>query len=138
MAQPRDAVTRSPSYIVVLALCVGLGGTFGALARWVVGEAVVRVTRADLPYGTLIVNLLGSLVFGLLLGVFERRGLDSSALRATVFTGFLGAFTTFSTFSSDTVGLFRLHGAGLAIFYVGLSVVGGILLAWAGMRLAGA
>lgn len=121
-----------------LSVAVGLGGALGALSRWIVGEASARVFGSSFPYGTLCVNLLGSLAFGLLLGIFERNGVESPVLRAALFTGFLGAFTTFSTFSIDSVGLYRLHGGAVALGYIMLSVVGGVALAWLGLRTTGA
>lgn len=121
-----------------LSLAVGLGGMLGALSRWVVGEASARIFGTDFPYGTLCVNLIGSLAFGLLLGTLERNGVESPVVRAALFTGFLGAFTTFSTFSIDSVGLYRLHGGFAALGYIGLSVAGGVALAWLGLRATGA
>lgn len=108
------------------ALAVALGGALGALARW--GASSWIQTRAGLqfPWGTLGVNILGGFLLGVAYGVFEHVTL-SAATRSFVTLGFLGAFTTFSTFSYEAVLLLQRGDTGRALAYLGGSVVAGLL-----------
>lgn len=92
---------------VVEAVYVFLGGGAGAVLRYWLGGAVHRVAGADFPYGTLLVNALGSLLIGLLMALFEQRFVVQPAVRLLLTIGFLGGFTTFSTFSYETLALLR-------------------------------
>jgi len=80
---------------------VGAGGFFGAISRFLLSGWVQRMTGASFPYGTLMVNATGSFVIGFMLLYFEQTLAPQQ--KALVITGFLGALTTFSTFSLETV-----------------------------------
>ena len=108
-------------------LLVALGGGAGAAARHLVGLASLRALGPGFPYGTLIVNVLGSLLMGLVVEWLARRG--GIALRPLLATGFLGGFTTFSTFSLDAVALWERGEGALAAGYV----VGSVLLCIGGL-----
>jgi CrcB protein len=99
---------------------IGLAGFAGAVARYVVGGWVHRVVPASFPYGTLTVNALGSLLLGALFALATERAALSAEVRLVIGVGFLGAFTTFSTFSLETMNLVRegsyaLAGANVAM-----------------------
>jgi len=116
----------------LMALLVGAGGAAGALARYYVAVGMNRLLGNDWPFGTLSVNLLGSLILGIL-AAFAVRNQVPPVLQAAAMVGFLGAFTTFSTFSVEAVKLFKDADSALSpILYVGLSVGLGISLAWIG------
>ncbi len=100
-------------------LVIGLGGFVGALARHGLADVVQRGFPARFPAGTLVVNLLGCLAIGLAMGVFEQRAHVAETTRLLVLTGFLGSFTTFSTFGWGTFGLLREGHVGLALLNVG-------------------
>ncbi len=105
-----------------LLLAIAAGGAVGALGRHYVAGQAMRLLGHGFPWGTLLVNVLGSFAMGLLIEVFARYLSPSQELRAFLVVGTLGGFTTFSSFSLD-VGL--LHGRGelgLAALYVALSV----------------
>lgn len=104
-------------------LLVAVGGGVGAAARHVVGLASLRVLGPGFPYGTMIVNVLGSLLMGLLIEWLARRG---APLRPLLATGVLGGFTTFSTFSLDAVALWERGEGGAAALYVAASVALGL------------
>ncbi len=87
-------------------LYVALGGGLGAGARYVMVNAVHRYTGSSFPYGTLVVNVVGCLLIGILMGMFEDRFLVNPGLRLFLTVGILGGFTTFSTFSYETMMLF--------------------------------
>ncbi|HUD28037.1 MAG TPA: fluoride efflux transporter CrcB, partial [Novosphingobium sp.] len=114
---------------------------FGSWLRFLVGRAwsaVLGPLRAGaFPYGTLTVNLLGSLAMGLFVGWLARFGgpLDgqSEATRLLVAVGILGGFTTFSSFSLDVVSLVGRGEIGTAVFYTGLSLVAGIASLFLGL-----
>jgi CrcB protein len=111
-----------------------LGGALGALARWGVAEGLPHAPDGW-PWSTLLVNLTGCLLLGLLIAAVFARHPDHRWLRPFLGTGVLGGYTTFSTFAVDTV---RLADAGAwpsAVGYALASVVGGVLAAAAGVRL---
>ncbi len=82
-------------------LAVGAGGFLGAISRFVIATFVQKLTGPSFPYGTLAVNILGSFIIGYLFLFFEQT--VSPTQKAILITGFLGALTTFSTFSLETV-----------------------------------
>lgn len=89
-------------------LLVGGGGFVGAIARFVTTGAIYRaVPAAYFPFGTLVVNIVGSFLIGLLAGLVDTRMFWNEEVRALIFIGVLGSFTTFSTFSYETVTLFQ-------------------------------
>lgn len=119
---------------VATSLAVGLGGSLGALARYATALAMTRYASGAFPLGTFVANLLGCLLFGVIRGVMERHAI-SPVLAGAVTTGFLGAYTTFSTFSFETMSLLREGHLRLATGYVVASVVLGVGLAWLGYRI---
>jgi fluoride exporter len=85
-------------------LSVALGGAAGAVARYLASEAVQRYAASAMPWGTFAVNIAGALAIGICWGAAQQAAVSPTA-RAAVMTGFLGAFTTFSTFSLETMHL---------------------------------
>jgi fluoride exporter len=88
-------------------LLVAAGGGLGAAARYLLAGAVQRHAGALFPYGTLAVNALGCLAIGMLMSIFEDRFLVQPSLRLFLTVGILGGFTTFSSFSYETIELLR-------------------------------
>lgn len=115
-------------------LLVGLGGALGAIARnKLSGFVLHHSTDWRFPLGTLLVNVLGCLLAGVLAGAIERHGLFSPDTRLFLFTGILGGFTTFSAFGVETVFLLRRGEVIVALGYVVLSVLCGVAALWFGM-----
>jgi CrcB protein len=114
------------------AVAVFCGGGIGAALRFWMTGSVYRYTGTVLPYGTLIVNVLGSMMIGVLMGAFEERLAVQPLLRLFLTVGVLGGFTTFSTFSYETLMLFREGSLFLAGVNVLLSVVLCLGGCWAG------
>lgn len=115
---------------------VGSGGFIGSLARYGVGGLVHRqFPLAIFPYGTLLVNLLGCLLIGLLAGLAESRQLFGPQFRQFALIGVLGGFTTFSTFGYETMAMLRDADYLRAGANVGISVVGGLALVWLGFQI---
>jgi CrcB protein len=119
-------------------LLIGIGGALGSMARHVVGVAIGRASPASItPYATLTVNLVGCLAIGMLAGlVASHRIVLGPGLRAFVFVGVLGGFTTFSSFGLDTFTLAYGGRTGTAALNVGIQVAGGLALLAAGYALA--
>jgi CrcB protein len=103
-------------------LLIAVGGAAGSLLRYVVGGAVQRTSAGGFPIGTMFVNVSGCFLIGILLRQFMNMQL-SPELRALLIVGFCGGFTTFSTFSAETLGLIEGGEYGRATSYVILSVV---------------
>ena len=118
------------------ALSIAAGGACGALLRYWVSTGVHALIGRDFPYGTLVVNVLGSLLIGAgYVLLFERLAV-SDALRAALLIGLLGAFTTFSTFSIETLTLVEAGERWKAVTNTVLSVVFCLLACWIGLGLA--
>jgi len=117
-------------------LVIAIGGAVGAVLRWWLSTAVYSVLGRGFPYGTLAVNALGSLLMGLMATLLlERSGLGP-VWRAALLIGGLGAFTTFSTFSMETLTLLEQGEALRAVVNVLASVALCLLAAWGGVVLA--
>jgi fluoride exporter len=116
------------------ALWVALGGAIGSVLRWATVALAAEFFGIGFPWGTLIVNLAGSFIIGIVAGL-AMAGVPSvtPTVRLFVATGVLGGFTTFSAFSLDAVNLSRDGGGSLALTYVTSSVVLGIAAAYAGL-----
>ncbi|MCO6383952.1 MAG: fluoride efflux transporter CrcB [Vannielia sp.] len=112
---------------------VALGGALGASARYLTGVAAIRLMGPGFPWGTLTVNVVGSLLMGLFAALVGLRG--GHAFSPLVMTGLLGGFTTFSAFSLDAVTLFERGQVGTAALYVVVSVTFSILALFVGLAL---
>lgn len=114
-------------------LAIAAGGAMGALLRFWVSGGVQGMTGRTFPYGTLTVNVLGSLLIGILYVVFNERVEVSPYWRALLMVGVLGAFTTFSTFSMETLELLEKGDVIKAAVNVLLNVTMCIAAAWVGV-----
>ncbi|MSP21999.1 MAG: fluoride efflux transporter CrcB [Dehalococcoidia bacterium] len=112
-----------------------MGGALGALARYGVARALV--SGDTFPVATLAVNFSGALLLGFLSVYLVDRIEVSPALRNGINGGFIGAYTTFSTFSLEAITLAQGGRGGQAVAYLAVSIAGGLALAWLGQRLAG-
>ena len=104
-------------------LAVAIGGALGAMARYAVSTWIFNATSHKFPYATLTVNVLGSFIMGILFVIIVERAALPAELRGLLMIGFLGAFTTFSTFSLDALGLWQNGHLFLALVYVLATVV---------------
>ncbi|MCM2534074.1 fluoride efflux transporter CrcB [Neobacillus pocheonensis] len=115
-------------------LAVGTGGFIGAILRYSVGRVIS--TPSGFPFGTLVINLLGCLFLAWFFTITAKRLNINANLKLAIGTGFTGAFTTFSTFSVETLNLLRSNQILIALVYVLVSILGGITLALLGAKLA--
>jgi CrcB protein len=116
-------------------LLVGVGGAVGSILRYLTNVWVARSFLHIFPLATLLVNVLGCLLIGLLVGIFDRQQLTSRELQYLFITGFCGGFTTFSAFSLENVVLLENHTT-LALFYIAASIVLGIGAVWLGLYIS--
>ena len=120
-----------------LLLFVGIGGFTGSILRYVISGAIQQLTQStSFSYGTLAVNLVGCLIVGILSQLAESYGLLTSETRALLITGVLGGFTTFSTFSNETMNLFRDSENLLGLLNIGAHIFLGLGAVWMGRTLA--
>jgi CrcB protein len=117
-------------------LFIALGGASGAVARHLLANWVHALWEGKLPMGTLLVNLLGSLAIGFIYVMVVERQLIHADWRGVLMVGFLGAFTTFSTFSLETIALFEAGHAVHAVGYMFGSAVVCVLAAGVAIQLA--
>ena len=116
----------------MILVAMAAAGALGALARYGVSLAALRWLPPEFPYGTLFANLSGCFLLGALTELTLEKGLLAPEWRAVAGTGFLGAFTTFSTFGVETLQAMEAGEWGIAAANVGFNVVAGIALAAAG------
>jgi CrcB protein len=125
------AIWKAP--LAVRTLWIGLAGFVGAVSRYHVEGFVSRRSAGAFPWGTFVVNLSGCFLLGLLATLFTERYMPDPRLRSAVTIGFLGAYTTFSTFAFETWRLAEDGAGGLAVWNVVASVLLGVAAAWLGV-----
>lgn len=114
---------------------IGIGGAFGAVARHLLNISPLAGHFEKFPLPTFIINITGSMLLGFVMIVFADKIVVNENLRMAVIVGFLGAFTTFSTFEAEIFGLLRERLWGLTLIYLSASVVVGFLGLFAGVWL---
>lgn len=118
-------------------LLVMAGGALGAAGRFWIGGLLLRQLGSGFPWGTLAVNLGGSFAAGFLAIWLEGRGPSALYWRAFLIVGVLGALTTYSALMLECLLYARSQRTPLAVSYLAISLVAGLLLVWAGARMAG-
>jgi CrcB protein len=111
---------------------VALGGLVGSVARYVIAGWVQTVSGTQFPFGTLVVNLLGSFILGLVMTLSLERGLISPEVRILLGTGLCGGFTTMSTFSYESAALFQFDDATAALGNIVVTLAGCLTSVWLG------
>jgi CrcB protein len=121
----------------VLIAAVGIGSAIGGIARFLLGALIQRWAGSTFPFGTLVINITGSILLGFLIRYALATPTISPTMRAMLTTGFCGGYTTFSTFTYETATLFEEADYRRAFTYVLLSVcvaLAGIFLGFSGAR----
>jgi CrcB protein len=119
----------------VTLLLVGAGGFFGAISRYLVDGWVSATTGGGFPWGTLVVNVTGSFVLGLLFAASVERGVVPAEIRAPILIGFIGAYTTFSTLTLESWRLVEHGSYVLALANMGGSLALGLAAVVAGLAI---
>lgn len=117
-------------------IAVASGGAIGATARLYANEVINKYFDSNFPYGTMTVNLVGSLIIGLLMGYFSHHAHISPYLKTFLITGFLGALTTYSTFAMESFFMLDSGRYMSALANISINLFGTIVLAGAGYILA--
>lgn len=117
------------------AFFIGAAGFVGAIARYGISSIVAAIAPKNFPYGTLAVNVTGCFLLALFLTLFRDRAAND-AMRLAIAVGFLGAYTTFSTFAYEIYDMGKSQRIAAAIGYCAVSLAFGLAAVWAGMRLA--
>ena len=119
-------------------LLIAVGGALGSIARFWVGSTIAGRAGIKFPYGTLVVNLTACLIIGFTLTYMGKRADLDSAWRFLIAVGFIGAYSTFSTYEWETLSTLRSGAFVLAALYAGGSLVLGLIAVWGGSVLADA
>jgi CrcB protein len=118
-------------------LLVMLGGGLGAASRYGIGLLAAKLLGTSFPWGTLVVNLSGCFIIGLLFALADRSQLLTPDVRLLLITGYLGALTTFSSFSLETLNAGRAGLTLQALTNILINNLGGLTLTYLGFRLGG-
>ena len=117
-------------------LIVGLGGGAGSMLRYAVQRFFQAQGIATFPTGTLMVNIAGCFLIGILWSIASRSLTWNEEMKLLLMTGFCGGFTTFSAFTLEGIGLLKENKTALFVIYLTASVVGGLLATFIGIRIA--
>ena len=112
---------------------VGIGGCLGSILRFWLGSYIGGKMGTRFPYGTLVINITGSFLIGLVFAVLTARADWSPNWRYLIPVGFIGGYTTFSSFEYETLRSIQDGQVGLGVLYVALSVVVGFVAVWGGV-----
>ncbi|MCA1757906.1 MAG: fluoride efflux transporter CrcB [Bacteroidales bacterium] len=113
-------------------MIIGTGSFLGGVSRFVVSRMVQSSADSAFPFGTLMVNILGCLIIGIVYGVADRGTIITPEMRLFLAVGFCGGFTTFSAFAAENIALLRDGNVLYFALYAGISVFLGVLATWSG------
>ena len=120
--------------MIIKFLYIATGGALGSILRFFVSY-ICKIYFLYFPVGTLLVNVIGSFLAGLLVSYLNNKEISEIIIKYFFIIGFLGSFTTFSAFSIDTLELFRQNEISLSVLYIMLSIILSIFAAYAGFIL---
>ena len=115
-------------------LIAGVGGFFGTCGRYLTGVLGKKIFGDKYPAGTFAVNVLGCFIIGIFAGLYARHSMDY-AMNALLISGFCGGFTTFSSFSHDSLSMIRAGQWAKFALYIVPTVVLGLFMVWLGMKI---
>ncbi|MCK9562283.1 MAG: fluoride efflux transporter CrcB [Bacteroidales bacterium] len=116
-------------------ICIGIGGGFGSIFRYLTSLFIDKYIHTNFPLATCTVNVVGCLIIGILLGLFEWQALPYSNLKFLLITGFCGGYTTFSAFASENIHLFQSGNSLTAFFYIAVSIIMSLFAVWLGLTI---
>ena len=118
------------------ALIIAFGGGLGSILRYCTSVLVSKYWSSNFPLATFIVNSIGCLLIGFIIGLLEKNQLSDSRLKWFLVTGICGGLTTFSAFGMENYNLFQNNNSLLAFVYIAMSIVIGLLAIWLGIFLS--
>ena len=118
------------------ALIIAFGGGLGSILRYFTSVLVSKYWSSNFPLATFIVNSIGCLLIGFIIGLLEKNQLSDSRLKWFLVTGICGGLTTFSAFGMENYNLFQNNNSLLAFVYIAMSIVIGLLAIWFGIFLS--
>jgi fluoride exporter len=113
-------------------LVVGFGSFLGGISRYLCYQVIQKLIFTNFPIGTLFINISGCFLIGILFGLFEKGNIMSADIRLFLTVGFCGSFTTFSSFSNDTINLVKDSEVLYLMIYMGISIFVGISVTYLG------
>lgn len=119
--------------MIKLMLLAGAGGFIGTCCRYLTNRLYLTYFKTTLPLATFTVNILGCFIVGLILGLLNKSGIVNPRLNAFLIVGFCGGFTTFSTFSYETLTLGTNGELFISLIYVAASIIVGLIAVWSGL-----
>jgi fluoride exporter len=122
--------------VLVKILFVAVGGSIGAVSRYIVSNWAAEVWGSDFPYGTLIVNVVGCFIIGAFMTLTTERLIVNPYWRLLVTVGFVGGLTTFSSFGYETLKLAGDGNIHYAVYNIGFNFIFGMLATWMGIGIA--
>ncbi len=114
-------------------LLIALGGGIGSVFRYITSVIIQKYYAAIFPLATFIVNILGCLLIGIIMGLLEKNQISNTNLKWFLITGFCGGYTTFSAFGYENISLLQSNNAGLMLLYIGTSIIIGLFAVWFGL-----
>lgn len=116
-------------------LLIGIGGALGSILRYLTSVVVSKYFQSAFPWATFTANILGCLIIGIILGLFEKQQITNPDLKFFLITGFCGGYTTFSAFAAENVNLFQSGNSLMAFAYISASVLVSLFAVWVGLTL---
>ena len=126
--------TKGLIQMIVNVLLVALGGGIGAVTRYAVSLWAAARLGTSFPYGTFIANVVGCFIIGIFMTIVTEKFIANSYWRLLITTGFLGGFTTFSSYSYETFKLLENTGINAAFYNIAANLISGLLATWLGIK----
>lgn len=127
---------QNKSKMLKTILYVAIGGALGSILRYLTTVFVQKHWSGNFPLATFIANVLGCFLIGLFMGILQKHQLADSQLKWLLITGFCGGYTTFSAFGYENFSLFQNQHSVVALLYIALSIIAGLLALGAGLYLS--
>ena len=114
---------------------IALGGGVGSMLRYLTTVYIQKYFSSVFPLATLVANIVGCLLIGIIIGLLGKNHLADSTMKALLVTGFCGGYTTFSTFGYENISMLQQHNFGWSFVYIASSVIVGLFAVWLGLTI---